>query len=152
LDCDWIRQLHHIADHLRELGDNHMNRHEIPTHLNVEDKAFAGLTMRQLMTAAVGLGLAYGVASELPLPMPVRLAAAGVVMIAVAVMAVWRPTGRPMEDWAFVLLRYWAVPRVAVWRPREAVVRGEEEWTTYEVVVAEPGAEWPDGTEGPDGT
>jgi hypothetical protein len=30
-----------------------MNRHEIPTHLNVEDKAFAGLTMRQLMTAAV---------------------------------------------------------------------------------------------------
>jgi len=31
-----------------------LNRHEIPTHLNVEDKAFAGLTMRQLMTVAVG--------------------------------------------------------------------------------------------------
>jgi hypothetical protein len=102
-----------------------MNRHEIPTHLNVEDKAFAGLTMRQLMTAAVGLGLAYSVASELP--MPVRLAAAGVVMIAVAVIAVWRPAGRPMEDWAFVLLRYWAIPRVAVWRPREAGVSGEVE-------------------------
>ncbi len=116
-----------------------MNRHEIPTHLNVEDKAFAGLTMRQLMTAAVGLGLAYGVASELPLPMPMRLAAAGVVMIAVAVMAIWRPAGRPMEDWAFVLLRYWAVPRVAVWRPREAILRLDEEQTTYEVVVADPG-------------
>jgi hypothetical protein len=36
-----------------------MNGNEIPTHLNVEDKAFAGLTMRQLMTAAVGLGPAY---------------------------------------------------------------------------------------------
>ncbi|MEX1193477.1 MAG: PrgI family protein [Dehalococcoidia bacterium] len=116
-----------------------MNRHEIPTHLNVEDKAFAGLTMRQLMTAAVGLGMAYGVASELPLPIPVRLTAAVVVLILVAVMAVWRPAGRPMEDWAFVLLRYWAVPRVAVWRPREAVVSGEEK-TSYEVVVAEPSA------------
>ena len=115
-----------------------MNRHEIPTHLNVEDKAFAGLTMRQLMTAAVGLGMAYGVASELPLPIPVRLTAAVFVLIVVAVMAVWRPAGRPMEDWAFVLLRYWAVPRVAVWRPREAVVSGEEKTTTYEVVVAEP--------------
>jgi PrgI family protein len=124
-----------------------MNRHEIPTHLNVEDKAFAGLTMRQLMTAAVGLGLAYGVASELPLPMPVRLVAASLVMIAVAVMAVWRPAGRPMEDWAFVLLRYWAVARVAVWRPREVVVSAEEEKTTYEVVVEEPRPGRPDETE-----
>jgi hypothetical protein len=128
-----------------------MNRHEIPTHLNVEDKAFAGLTMRQLMTAAVGLGLAYGVASELPLPMLVRLVVAGVVMIAVAVMAIWRPAGRPMEDWAFVLLRYWAVPRVAVWRPREAVLSFEEERTTYEVVVVDPAAAAND-TEATDGT
>lgn len=139
-----------------------MNRHEIPTHLNVEDKAFAGLTMRQLMTAAVGLGLAYGVASELPLPMAMRLAFAGVVLVAVAVMAVWRPAGRPMEDWAFVLLRYWSIPRVAVWRPREAIPEVEQKTTSYEVVVAEPanaqrsvdgrkeayGTEWQEGTRG----
>lgn len=115
-----------------------MNRHEIPTHLNVEDKAFAGLTMRQLMTAAVGLGLAYGTASELPLPMPVRLVAAGIVLVAVAIVALWRPAGRPMEDWMFVLLRYWATPRIAVWRPREASANVEEKTTSYEVVVAEP--------------
>lgn len=141
-----------IGPRFPTIHPDRMNRHEIPTHLNVEDKAFAGLTMRQLMTAAVGLGLAYGVASELPLPVPVRLAAAGVVMIAVAVMAVWRPAGRPMEDWAFVLLRYWAVPRVAVWRPREAVAYVEEERTTYEVVVADPATMWPDETEEMDGT
>ena len=68
-----------------------MNRHEIPTHLNVEDKAFAGLTMRQLMTVAVGLGLAYGAASGLPLPVPGRAAIALVVLAAVAVVALWRP-------------------------------------------------------------
>jgi len=115
-----------------------MNRHEIPTHLNVEDKAFAGLTMRQLMTAAVGLGMAYGAASELPVPIPVRLVAAGIVLVAVAIVALWRPAGRPMEDWMFVLLRYWATPRTAVWRPREASANVEEKTTSYEVVVAEP--------------
>ena len=138
MDCSESSNWHSSSRSFTRRETNRMNRHEIPTHLNVEDKAFAGLTMRQLMTAAVGLGLAYGIASELPLPMPVRLAAAGVVMIAVAVMAVWRPAGRPMEDWAFVLLRYWAVPRVAVWRPREADLSFEEERTTYEVVVADP--------------
>ena len=28
-------------------------RHEIPTHLNVEDKAFVGLSVRQLMNLIV---------------------------------------------------------------------------------------------------
>ena len=115
-----------------------MDRHEIPTHLNVEDKAFAGLTMRQLMTAAVGLGLAYGAASEPPLPLPLRLVAAGLVLAAMALVALWRPAGRPLEDWAFVLLRYWAVPRIATWRPREVHVEPDDTVVSYEVVVPEP--------------
>ncbi len=115
-----------------------MNRHEIPTHLNVEDKAFAGLTMRQLLTAAVGLALAYGVATEPPLPMPLRLVGAGLVLLAVALFALWRPAGRPLEDWAFVLLRYWAVPRTAVWRPRVSDCREPEKAPRFEVVVPEP--------------
>ena len=121
-----------------------MDRHEIPTHLNVEDKAFAGLTMRQLMTVAIGLALAYGAASEPPLPVPVRLIAAGLVLAAVALLALWRPAGRPLEDWAFVLLRYWAIPRIAVWQPREVPVRAEEIAASYEVVVPEP--VWDDRT------
>ena len=115
-----------------------MDRHEIPTHLSVEDKAFAGLTMRQLMTAAVGLGLAYGAVSEPPFPLPLRLIAAGLVLAAVALLALWRPAGRPLEDWAFVLLRYWAVPRIVVWRPRDVPVQAAEMATSYEVVVPEP--------------
>lgn len=115
-----------------------MNRHEIPTHLNVEDKAFAGLTMRQLMTAAVGLGLAYGAASELPVPIMIRLTAAAVVLVTVALLALWRPADRPLEDWAFVLLRYWAAPRVAVWRPRPLELERAEARPTYEVLVPEP--------------
>lgn len=45
-----------------------VQRHEVPAHLNIEDKALAGLTMRQLMVAIIGLALAYSAMSEAPLP------------------------------------------------------------------------------------
>jgi hypothetical protein len=115
-----------------------LNRHEIPTHLNVEDKAFAGLTMRQLMTVAVGLGLAYGAASGLPLPVPAQATVAIVVLAAVAVVALWRPGGRPFEDWAFVLLRYWAIPRIAVWRTRKLEAKETDEDEHFEVILPDP--------------
>ncbi|RJQ08648.1 MAG: PrgI family protein [Dehalococcoidia bacterium] len=98
-----------------------MERHEIPTHLEVADRAFLGLTMRQLLSAAIGLALAYGALSDLPLPFALRLTATVVVIVAAAVLVLWRPGGRAAEEWVFVLLRYWTVPRVAVWRPRERV-------------------------------
>jgi hypothetical protein len=41
-----------------------MQQHEIPTHLDVEDKALVGLTMRQLLMAAVAVALAYGAADQ----------------------------------------------------------------------------------------
>ena len=99
-----------------------MGRHEIPTHLGVADRAVLGLTMRQLLSAAAGLALAHAAASDLPLPLPVRLCAAALVLAAVLPLVFWRPAGRPLEEWVFVLLRYWAVPRAAVWRPRERSV------------------------------
>ena len=107
-------------------------RHEIPTHLNVADKAFGGLTMRQLLSAAIGLALAYGAASDLPLLLAGRLGVAAVVLVATLFLVLWRPAARPLEDWVFVLLRYWAVPRVAVWRPRE---RSAPPHATHEVVL-----------------
>jgi hypothetical protein len=59
-------------------------RHEVPTHLNIEDKAFAGLTMRQLMVAIIGLALAYSAMSDAPLPLTVRLAAGATVLLMTA--------------------------------------------------------------------
>lgn len=112
-----------------------VQRHEVPTHLNIEDKAFAGLTMRQLMVAIIGLALAYAAMSEAPLPLPIRLAAGGMVLLATAAVSLWRPAGRPLEDWAFVLLQYVSVPRIVVWRvrtPREETLSDEPR---FEVVV-----------------
>ncbi len=97
-------------------------RHEIPTHLGVADKAVLGLTMRQLLAAACGLALAHAAAADLPLPLAARLCAGALVVAATLPLVFWRPQGRPLEEWAFVLLRYWAMPRAAVWRPRERPV------------------------------
>ena len=94
-----------------------MRRHEIPTHLEVADRAFYGLTVGQLLTLAGGLALAYGAASGAPAPFAARVVVAAVVLLASAVLALLRPAGRPAEAWAFVLLRYLAAPRVSVWRP-----------------------------------
>ena len=110
-------------------------RHEIPTHLSIADRAFGGMTMRQLLSAAIGLALAYGAASDLPLPFAMRLGAAAFVVVATLLLVLWRPAGRPLEDWVFVLLRYRATPRVAVWRPRE---RREFARAPHEVVLRAP--------------
>ena len=60
-------------------------RHEIPTHLNVEDKAFVGLSVRQLMNLIVGLSTAYALWNDWPdLPLPVRAGLAVVCLLVAA--------------------------------------------------------------------
>lgn len=112
-----------------------MQRHEVPTHLNIEDKAFAGLTMRQLMVAIIGLALAYSAMSEAPLPLAVRLAAGATVLLVTAAVSLWQPAGRSLEDWAFVLLRYDSIPRVVVWRVRTSREMATSEEARFEVVL-----------------
>ena len=112
-----------------------MQRHEVPTHLNIQDKAFAGLTMRQLMVAIIGLALAYSAISEAPLPLGVRLAAGATMLLLTAAISFWQPAGRSLEDWAFVLLRYVGIPRVVVWRVRTSSEVAAPEGAHFEVVL-----------------
>jgi len=95
-------------------------RHEIPTHLNVEDKAFYGLTARQLMWLMVGGASGYGLWTQSPdLPAGLRLALAGLCFALALALALVRPQGRGLEEWAFVALHYAALPKRSAWRPRE---------------------------------
>ncbi len=119
----------------RDVGHPERGRHEIPTHLGVADQAFAGLSMRQMLSAAAGLALAYGAVSDLPLPLVGRLVVAVVVLAGTLLLVLWRPAGRPLEEWLFVLLRYASAPRVAVWRPRERAVLPP---VRHEVVLRAP--------------
>jgi hypothetical protein len=67
-------------------------RHELPTHLAVEDRILAGLTMRQLMLLLGGLPGAYAgwVQSE-ALPLALRLALTTLGLALTLATALWRP-------------------------------------------------------------
>jgi hypothetical protein len=92
-------------------------RHEIPTHLGVDDRALLGLTMRQVMFLMLGCAAAYWLWSEWPgFPGSARAAAATAALLAAAFVAFLRPHGRALEEWAFVAARYAALPKGAAWR------------------------------------
>ena len=116
-------------------------RHEIPTHLNVEDRAFYGLSIRQVMYLSVGFSGAYGLWNGwLDAPPAVRLGLALVGLLLAAALAFIRPYGRGLEDWAFVALRYLALPKTAVWRCAilDPVIdaQGEEGWAEWSPALA----------------
>ncbi len=92
-------------------------RHEIPTHLNVEDRAFYGLSVRQFMYLMVGAAGSYGMWNQWPeLMAAARIAVALTWFSIAAAFALIRPSGRGLEEWAFVAMHYLAVPKQAVWR------------------------------------
>ncbi len=92
-------------------------RYEIPTQLGAPDAAAFGMTMRQLLLAASGAALAYAAWVDLPLPGALRLGAAALVLLLTLALVLWRPQGRELGEWALVLARYHARPRLSVGRP-----------------------------------
>lgn len=99
-----------------------VRRHEVPTHLDVPDKAFFGLAAPQFLCLLLGATLTLVAWREWTfLPAGVRLVLCALCVLAALAGALVRPQGRDLVSWAFVVLRYAAVPKTAVWRPRETV-------------------------------
>lgn len=95
-------------------------RHEIPTHLNVEDRAIYGLTIRQVMYLTVGGAGGYALWNQWPdLPLALRGAIVVPCLLLAVIVALIRPFGRGLDEWLFVALHHLAVPKASVWRPRE---------------------------------
>lgn len=95
-------------------------RHEIPTHLNVDDTVLLGLTARQLGTLMACAALGYRVWVQWPaLPVAVRAALVGGCLLVGLVLALVRPGGRPLEQWALAGLAYLAAPRRTTWAVAE---------------------------------
>jgi hypothetical protein len=95
-------------------------RHELPTHLSVEDRLLLGLSARQVMYLVSGLAGGYGLWHQWPeLPAELRLGlAAGAVLLAV-ITALVRPGGRGLDQWLFVVLHHLATPKRCTWRVAE---------------------------------
>lgn len=104
-----------------------LTRHQIPTHLNVPDKILSfwgvGITVRQLLILLIGwslmanvwVSLAWLAAFGTP-GGALHFALAAIPALIALVVAFKVIAGRPLEEWALVLLRYWQQPEVCVWR------------------------------------
>ena len=96
------------------------HHHEVPTHLDVEDKLLFGLTVRQFLYLVVGSSAAYAIWEQLSaMPTGVRVAAAAACVMLTLAFALLRPAGRPLEEWLVAALFYAATPHRTTWRPAE---------------------------------
>lgn len=116
-------------------------RHEIPTHLNVEDRAFYGLSARQVTYLTLGCASAYWAwSSALEMPLAARLVAVAACLLIAMTLALVRPLGRSLEAWAYLGLRYLTLPKRAVWRSTilESVAgaQGDEGWAEWSPTLA----------------
>jgi hypothetical protein len=94
--------------------------HEVPTHLNVEDKVLYGLTVRQFLYLLVGSSATYSVWDQLAaFPLPLRVPVAVLCLVLTLAFALLRPADRPLEEWLAAALMYLATPRRTIWCPSE---------------------------------
>ena len=97
--------------------------HEVPTHLDVEDRVLFGLTVRQFLYLLVGSSASYGLWDQLASwPWLGRVACVGVCLLSTLAFALLRPGGRALEEWLIAALIYLATPRSSTWQPREPVL------------------------------
>ncbi len=94
-----------------------MQRHEIPTHLEVEDRILGPLTTRDALYLLVGAAAIYWLGTEPTLVPWARMGLSSAIGLACLAFALVRVQGRPLESWLFSGLTYVASPRVAVWHP-----------------------------------
>jgi hypothetical protein len=92
--------------------------YEIPTHLQVEDALFAGLTPRQLLRLVTGASVAYAVWDQLTfLPTALRAGVTATAVVLGVVFAVVHPGGRPLDQWVLAGIVFLVSPKHWRWQP-----------------------------------
>jgi hypothetical protein len=95
-------------------------QHEVPTHLDVEDKVLFGLTARQFLYVLVGSSASYALWDQLLwLGDPLRVASVLITLATTLAFALVRPADRALEEWVVAALIFAAAPRLATWQPAE---------------------------------
>jgi len=94
--------------------------HEVPTHLNVEDKLLFGLSARQCLYMLVGSSASYTLWDQaISLHAALRVGLVACILVISLAFALLRPGGRSLEEWLAAALVYAASPRRSTWQPVE---------------------------------
>ncbi len=95
-----------------------MPRHEIPTHLDVEDRLLGPLTTRDALFLLVGASAAYGAWTTTGVPAWTRSILAGSASLGALLVALVKIHGRPLDGWLGAGLVYLCLAKRTTWRPR----------------------------------
>jgi hypothetical protein len=96
------------------------HHHEVPTHLNVEDKVLLGLSVRQFLYVLVGSSASYTLWDQSTgLAAALRVTLVTLSVATTLAFALLRPADRPLEEWLAAALVFAATPKQAIWQPRE---------------------------------
>ena len=87
-----------------------MREHEVPTHVQAEDKVLLWLTFPQVVSLIAVAAVGYGVFNYTPGPTGLRMGLAAVVAVIGAVAAVGQIGGRRLPLVVADLLKYWLGP------------------------------------------
>jgi hypothetical protein len=99
-----------------------ITHHEVPTHLDVEDKVLFGLTVRQFLYLLVGSSASYALWDQAAaMGDGLRVAGVSLCVGTTLAFALVRPAGRALEEWLVAGLVFAASPRRATWQPVEPV-------------------------------
>src|SRR5258707_12869035 len=95
-----------------------LTHHDVPTHLDVEDKVLYGLTVRKFLYLLVGSSASYTFWDQAAfLGDGARVAGAAICIGTSLAFALVRPAGRALEEWLVAALIFVASPRPATWHP-----------------------------------
>ena len=124
--------------------DDPLQRQEIPTHLEVEDRILFGLTLRQGIILLLGATAGYFLFAQsgqaimdIHVPLALRIGLGLLPALVALAVAMIQPAGRPLEDWFFAIVRYHTVPKRCVWRPRPSAITPLSGRTADESVTEE---------------
>ncbi len=98
-----------------------MREHEVPTHVQAEDKVLLWLTFPQIVSLIAVAAVGYGVFNYAPGPTALRIGIAAVVGIVGAAAAVGQIGGRRLPMVVADLLKYWLGPQQFAGRVEELV-------------------------------
>ena len=101
-----------------------MREHEVPTHVQAEDKVLLGFTFPQIVALTAVCALSYGAYSYAPVgPAEARMAIAVVLGLAGVAAVVGKIGGRRLPLVAADLLRFWLGARRYAGPPAQLVPR-----------------------------
>lgn len=94
-----------------------VTRHELPTHLGTANKPFLGLALSQFFALVGAVAGGVILAGHLPVSVPLlaRLVAGVLFAGTLTVLALLRPAGKTLPEWARIVRAYAGQARVTVW-------------------------------------